>query len=148
MVNKSLIKVYKHFLVIFCWSLPINSKAASGLNKVFSILHPLVTANVFGILQMHPGICLTYRINYCPLILVSWVVQTHQHFWEMFIHMLLDIWNTVLYMILHNSTITFMYFDILQMFPEISVTYRIKCIPPFSYDKSINIFMHCPMQNW
>jgi len=70
-------------------------------------MHALVTANVFEILQMLPGICLTYRINYCPLILVSWVVLTHQHFWEMFIHMFSYKWRTVIYMILHNSAITF-----------------------------------------
>jgi len=52
-------------------------------------------------------------------------------------------WNFVkhikfsdLYSTFHNGTITSIFFEILQMHPEMCVTYRIKCFPPFWYDKS------------
>jgi len=87
-------------------------------SKVFSIMHALVTANIFEILQMLPGICLTYRIKCYPSILV-WVVQNPSMFlgnvqWNVVIHM-----KNSDYIVFHNVLSLPMYFDFLQMFPNV-----------------------------
>ena len=87
------------FLSILVWAIKIHKILGNVQWKVVkqlknsdfqSIYHnATVTVNLFEILEMLPGICLTCAIKCFPSILV-WAMQIHQHFYAMFSGRLLN----------------------------------------------------------
>ncbi len=98
---------------MFSGSLSNNIKTV--ISREFYILLTTVTVNLFELLEILPGICLAYRKNCFPSILV-WPIQIHNHFRQCLVDGFF-----------HNSAITVNLCEILETLPGIYLTCAIKC---------------------